>query len=72
MIFDPKEDAQPFFYHGVQQQRRDMLKKENKALEFGFDKVFGQAATNDEVFEGSSKDLIASLLDGFNCSGMWV
>ncbi|XP_018321785.1 kinesin-like protein KIF18A [Agrilus planipennis] len=68
LIFDPKEENDPFFYHGVQQKGRDLLKKANKNLQFHFDRVFGFEATNAEVFEKSTKSLIDKLMDGYNCS----
>lgn len=68
LIFDPKEQATPFFFHNVAQKGRDMLKKQNKQLQFIFDRVFDLATTNTDVFEGSTKNLISSLLDGYNCS----
>ncbi|XP_076170175.1 kinesin-like protein KIF18A [Ptiloglossa arizonensis] len=68
LIFDPKEEENPFFYHGVAQKGRDLLKKQSKELQFIFDKVFDMSSSNSDVFEGSTKDLITSLLDGYNCS----
>lgn len=68
LIFDPKEQETPFFFHNVAQKGRDMLKKQNKQLQFIFDRVFGSTATNTSVFEGSTKSVITSLLDGYNCS----
>ncbi|XP_076286863.1 kinesin-like protein KIF18A [Lasioglossum baleicum] len=68
LIFDPKEEDNPFFYHGVAQKGRDLLRKQNKELQFIFDRIFNMHSTNSDVFEGSTKDLIASLLDGNNCS----
>lgn len=68
LIFDPKEQATPFFFHNVAQKGRDMLKKQNKQLQFIFDRVFDSTTTNTDVFEGSTKNLIGSLLDGYNCS----
>jgi len=68
LIFDPKEQATPFFFHNVAQKGRDMLKKQNKQLQFIFDRVFDSTSTNTDVFEGSTKNLINSLLDGYNCS----
>lgn len=66
--FDPKEEEQPFFYHGVQQKTRDLLKKAKKDISFAFDKVFGNESTNLEVFANSTKSLITTLMDGYNCS----
>lgn len=68
LIFDPKEKETPFFFHNVAQRGRDMLKKQNKHLQFIFDSVFEQTSTNKDVFEGSTKNLITNLLDGYNCS----
>lgn len=69
IIFDPKENDQPFFYQGVQQvHSRDYRKKANKNLPFSFDTIFGPEADNDEVFCGSTKNLMESLMKGYNCS----
>ncbi|XP_018400523.1 PREDICTED: kinesin-like protein KIF18A [Cyphomyrmex costatus] len=68
LIFDPKQQETPFFFHNVAQKGRDMLKKQNKQLQFIFDRVFDLTSTNTNVFEGSTKSLISSLLDGYNCS----
>ncbi|XP_076755580.1 kinesin-like protein KIF18A isoform X2 [Xylocopa sonorina] len=68
LIFDPKEEENPFFYHGVAQKSRDLLKKQNKELQFIFDRIFDMPSNNTDVFEGSTKDLICNLLDGYNCS----
>ncbi|KAL2743039.1 kinesin-like protein KIF18A [Vespula maculifrons] len=68
LIFDPKEKENPFYYQGVVQKGRDLLKKQNKELQFIFDKIFGDSSTNNDIFEGTTKDLISSLLNGYNCS----
>ncbi|KAF7990150.1 hypothetical protein HCN44_009885 [Aphidius gifuensis] len=68
LIFDPKEEENPFFYRGVQQKGRDLLKKQNKELEFIFDHVFDTDTTNEIVFDNTTKDIILDLLDGYNCS----
>ncbi|XP_015595698.1 kinesin-like protein KIF18A [Cephus cinctus] len=68
LIFDPKEEENPFFYRGVAQKGRDLLKKQNKELQFIFDRVFDETASNTDIFEGSTKELINGLLDGYNCS----
>lgn len=68
LIFDPKEKETPFFFHNVAQRGRDMLKKQNKHLQFIFDRIFDETSTNADVFEDSTKSLISNLLDGYNCS----
>ncbi|XP_011501402.1 PREDICTED: kinesin-like protein KIF18A [Ceratosolen solmsi marchali] len=68
LVFDPKEEENPFFYRGVVQKGRDLLKKQNKELQFVFDRIFDTTASNVNVYEGSTKELITNLLDGYNCS----
>lgn len=68
LVFDPKEDMQPFFYQGVQQPNKNFLKRANKELKFVFDNVCGQNASNFDVFETTTKDILASLMEGYNCS----
>lgn len=68
LVFDPKEDSQEFFFHGIQQRGRDLLKKARKDLEFIFDKVFSSETTTEAVFKNSTYSLIDSLMNGYNCS----
>lgn len=68
LVFDPKEEIRPFFYQGVQQPNRSFLKRANKELKFVFDNVCGLNATNKDVFETTTKDILASLMEGYNCS----
>ncbi|KAJ8957542.1 hypothetical protein NQ318_020581 [Aromia moschata] len=65
LVFDPKEDAQAFFFHGVQQRGRDLLKKSHKHLQF---MCSPNDKTNEEIFKESTYSLITSLMDGYNCS----
>ncbi|XP_062485941.1 kinesin-like protein KIF18B [Pezoporus occidentalis] len=39
-----------------------------KELEFVFDRVFGEEATQEEVFQHSTSELLDSVLEGYNCS----
>ena len=71
LIFDPKEEAEPFFYQGVRQNYRDVRKKQNKDLEFDFDRIFDCDSSNEAVFKGTTEDLVRFLLDGYNCSGAY-
>lgn len=68
LIFDPKEESKAFFYQGVQQKHRDILKKANKHLEFMFDRVFDPTTTNEAIFQETTLSLIESLMNGYNCS----
>ncbi|XP_063839376.1 kinesin-like protein KIF18A [Ostrinia nubilalis] len=68
LVFDPKEEIRPFFYQGVQQPNKNFLKRANKELKFVFDNVCGFNATNKDVFETTTKDILSSLMEGYNCS----
>ncbi|CAH2107684.1 unnamed protein product [Euphydryas editha] len=68
LVFDPKEEMRPFFYQGVQQPNKNFLKRANKELKFVFDHVCGQNASNQDVFETTTKDMLTSLMEGYNCS----
>lgn len=68
LVFDPKEEDDNFFYHGVKQNNRDFTKKAHKDAHFAFDAVFAPEATNEEVFEGTTKAVVDAVLEGFNCS----
>lgn len=68
LVFDPKEEARPFFYQGVQQPSKGYLKRANKELKCVFDHVCDMNATNDVVFETTTKDMLSTLMEGYNCS----
>ncbi|XP_013184503.1 kinesin-like protein KIF18A [Amyelois transitella] len=68
LVFDPKEEIRPFFYQGVQQPNKNFLKRANKELKFVFDNVCSQNASNKDVFETTTKDMLTSLMEGYNCS----
>ena len=68
LIFDPKEEQDDFFYQGKKQGRRDLNKRENKDKKFAFDAVFPPGSSNQQVFEGTTKDLVETVFNGYNCS----
>ncbi|XP_071446360.1 kinesin-like protein KIF18B [Hetaerina americana] len=68
LMFDPKVEEDDFYFQGMRQKTRDLNKKSNKDMRFIFDRVFGPEATTEEVFGGSTKDIIGHLLEGYNCS----
>lgn len=68
LVFDPKVEHLPFFYQGVQQPNRNFLRRTNKELKFVFDHVCDQDATNKDVFEKTTKEILSSLMEGYNCS----
>ncbi|XP_071955031.1 kinesin-like protein KIF18A isoform X2 [Antedon mediterranea] len=68
LIFDPKEQLSPQFYHGKKIRRRNILVRKNKDLRFGFDCVFDKNATQQSVYESTTKPVIDGLMNGYNCS----
>uniref|UniRef100_S4RBR5 Kinesin motor domain-containing protein n=1 Tax=Petromyzon marinus TaxID=7757 RepID=S4RBR5_PETMA len=69
LVLDPKEQAEPSFLQGRQLRQRNMLARKPKDLRFVFDRVFDDTATQQEVFEGSTRSLVEGTLNGFNCTG---
>lgn len=65
LIFDPEEHGGPpssmLPTHRPKQQGKD--------LKFVFDRVFGEGATQEEVFEHTTCEMLDSIFDGYNCSG---
>ncbi|CAG4929353.1 unnamed protein product [Parnassius apollo] len=64
LLFDPKKEMPPFFYQRFEQQQ--FMKRENKELKFVFDRVYGENSTNKDVFETTSKEILASIMSGYN------
>ncbi|KOB66910.1 putative kinesin heavy chain [Operophtera brumata] len=48
--------------------KQNYLKRTNTDLKFVFDNVCGQSATNKDVFEITTKEMLGSLMEGYNCS----
>ncbi|XP_068173258.1 kinesin-like protein KIF18A [Antennarius striatus] len=65
VIFDPKEEDISCF---KSQRNRNINKKANKDLKFVFDHVFGENSTQADVFENTTKGLLDSVMNGFNCT----
>ncbi|KAH7827805.1 kinesin 8A [Monocercomonoides exilis] len=61
VIFDPEDNSRTEI-KGVPVLRR------TREMRYAFDRVYDEGAFQQEVYEGSAKQLIPSLLDGFNCS----
>ncbi|XP_005150777.2 kinesin-like protein KIF18A isoform X2 [Melopsittacus undulatus] len=67
LVFDPKEEEVSFF-HGKKMTHRDINKRQKKDLKFVFDAVFAETSTQLEVFEHTTKSVIDSFLNGYNCT----
>ncbi|KAJ2897418.1 uncharacterized protein MKZ38_004680 [Zalerion maritima] len=65
LVFDPPED------NPVQKFSRSVIKqqpKKTKDTVFAFDRVFDDNSTQPEVYEGTTKNLLDSVLDGYNAT----
>lgn len=68
LVFDPKQQEISFF-RGKKTGNRDITKRQNKDLKFVFDAVFDETSTQLEVFEHTTKPILQSFLNGYNCTG---
>lgn len=68
LVFDPEEPdgCLPGLKWGG---THDGPKKKGKDLTFVFDRVFGEAATQQDVFQHTTHSVLDSFLQGYNCSG---
>ena len=44
-------------------------KKEKKHATYHFDRVYGPEATSEDVFRGTTFELVEAMMEGYNCSG---
>lgn len=68
LLFDPKQEEISFF-HKKKTTNFDITKRQNKDLKFVFDTVFDETSTQLEVFEHTTKPILRSFLNGYNCTG---
>ncbi|XP_021537408.2 LOW QUALITY PROTEIN: kinesin-like protein KIF18B [Neomonachus schauinslandi] len=67
LVFDPEEPDRGFL--GLKWgSTHDGPKKKGKDLTFAFDRVFGEAATQQDVFQHTTHSVLDSFLQGYNCS----
>uniref|UniRef100_A0A9L0S6Y3 Kinesin family member 18B n=1 Tax=Equus caballus TaxID=9796 RepID=A0A9L0S6Y3_HORSE len=67
LVFDPEEPDGSF--PGLKWgSTHDGPKKKGKDLTFVFDRVFGEAATQQDVFQHTTHSILDSFLQGYNCS----
>ncbi|CAK7290646.1 Kinesin-like protein KIF18B [Vulpes lagopus] len=67
LVFDPEEPDGGFLglkWSGT----HDGAKKKAKDLTFVFDRVFGEAATQQDVFQHTTHSILDRFLQGYNCS----
>ena len=70
LVFDPKEEEVPEFYQGRRLKIRGPTKRKSKDIRFVFDQVFDESASNQFVYENTTKGILDGVLDGYNCSSM--
>uniref|UniRef100_A0A8D1ECP2 Kinesin-like protein n=1 Tax=Sus scrofa TaxID=9823 RepID=A0A8D1ECP2_PIG len=67
LVFDPEETDGGFL--GLKWgSTHEGPKKKSKDLTFVFDRVFGEAATQQDVFQHTTHGILDSFLQGYNCS----
>ena len=68
LVFDPEEPDGGFL--GLKWgSAQDGPRKKGKDLTFVFDRVFGETATQQDVFQHTTHSILDSFLQGYNCSG---
>ncbi|XP_015740956.1 kinesin-like protein KIF18B [Coturnix japonica] len=67
LVFDPDEPGGP---HGTALHPLPTRgsKQRGKDIKFVFDRVFGEGATQQEVFQHTTRDVLDGVLNGYNCS----
>ncbi|KAL7976940.1 hypothetical protein Chor_008889 [Crotalus horridus] len=63
LVFDPEKSSLLGF-----QIHEAVSQKKGKNMKFIFDRVFGEMATQAEVFENTTKEILNGVLSGHNCS----
>ncbi|KAM8927360.1 kinesin-like protein KIF18B [Pelodytes ibericus] len=66
LIFDPDEPDTSGVFSSL--RGYDGTKRKGKDLKFIFDRVFGESATQQDVFEHTTKEILDGVLNGYNCS----
>lgn len=70
IVFDPHDDfdANSFIPSKRTRRRSNILDRRVKDLRFIFDRVFDETATNQDIFDHSTKTIIDGVLNGYNCT----
>lgn len=66
IAFDPPEESLSLGSTVSTMSRKSVGAVQCRDIRFAFDRVFNEEATQEEVFEGTSKELIDEVLNGFN------
>lgn len=70
VVFDPLDDfdTNSFIPNKRPRRRSNILDRRVKDLRFIFDRVFDEHATNQDIFEHTTKTIIDGVLNGYNCT----
>ncbi|XP_071809162.1 kinesin-like protein KIF18A [Asterias amurensis] len=68
LVFDPKEESLPSYFHGRRVAKRNFMRRKNKDIKFAFDHVFGERVTQEFVYENTTKTIVDNVLAGYNAS----
>ena len=70
VVFDPHDDfdAHSFIPNKKPRRRSNILDRRVKDLRFIFDRVFDENATNQDIFNETTKTIIDGVLNGYNCT----
>ena len=70
VVFDPHDDfdTNSFIPNKRLRRRSNILDRRVKDLRFIFDRVFDENATNQDIFEHTTKTIIDGVLNGYNCT----
>lgn len=66
VVFDPVIEEEEYFYQG--KTYKEPCRRQNKNIQFHFDRVFDEDSSNMDVYEAVTKKFIHSFLDGYNCA----
>ncbi|XP_028408908.1 kinesin-like protein KIF18A [Dendronephthya gigantea] len=70
IVFDPVDDfdANSFIPSKRSRRRSNILDRRVKDLRFIFDRVFDENATNEDIFQHTTRSIVDGVLQGYNCT----
>ena len=73
LVFDPDQEDSEEYLRGFQKvaklaERKTRQYRRRKNATYCFDAVFGEDATQKEVFEQTTADTIDTIIEGYNCT----
>lgn len=70
IVFDPVDDfdANSFIPSKKTRRQSNILDRRVKDLRFIFDRVFDENATNEDIFEHTTRAIVDGVLQGYNCT----